>query len=48
MLLAQAEGRLGIADKFAAVITDPRNPLLVVHALATMIPRPHAGHRLRP
>jgi hypothetical protein len=36
MLLAQAERRLGIADKFAAVIADPRNPLLVTHTLASI------------
>ena len=33
MLLAQAEHRLGIAEKLAAVITDPRDPMRVVHSL---------------
>ena len=33
MLLGQAERRLGVADKFAAVIADPRNPLLITHSL---------------
>ena len=33
MLLGQAERRLGLADKFAAVIADPRNPLLITHSL---------------
>ena len=33
MLLGQAEGRLGVADKLAAVIADPRNPLLITHSL---------------
>jgi Transposase DDE domain group 1 len=32
MLLAQAEHRLGIAEKLAAVITDPRDPMRVVHS----------------
>lgn len=33
MLLGQAERRLGLADKLAAVIADPRNPLLITHPL---------------
>lgn len=33
MLLGQAERRLGLADKLAAVIADPRNPLLITHSL---------------
>jgi hypothetical protein len=33
MLLGQAERRLGRADKLAAVIADPRNPLLITHSL---------------
>src|SRR5512136_120284 len=33
MLLGQAERRLGVADKLAAVIADPRNPLLITHSL---------------
>jgi hypothetical protein len=33
MLLGQAERRLGLADNLAAVIADPRNPLLITHSL---------------
>ena len=33
MLLGQVEHRLGLADKLAAVIADPRNPLLITHSL---------------
>ena len=33
MLLGQAEKRLGLADKLAKVIADPRKPLLVTHPL---------------
>jgi hypothetical protein len=29
VLLGQAERRRGLADKLAAVIADPRNPLLI-------------------
>jgi hypothetical protein len=36
MLLGQAERRLGLADNFAAVIADPRNPLLITHSLASI------------
>jgi hypothetical protein len=36
MLLGQAERRLGVADKFAAVIADPRNPLLITHSLGSI------------
>jgi len=36
MLLGQVERRLGVADKFAAVIADPRNPLLITHSLGTI------------
>src|SRR5512136_938102 len=36
MLLGQAERRLGLADKLAAVIADPRNPLLITHSLASI------------
>jgi hypothetical protein len=35
MLLALAERRLGVADKFAAEIADYRDPMRVVHALPT-------------
>ena len=37
MLLSAAERRLGIADRLAAVIADPRNPLRTVHSFASMI-----------
>ena len=37
MLLAQAERRLGIADRLAAVIADPRDPVRTVHSFASMI-----------
>ena len=37
MLLAQAECRLGIADKLAAMIADPRDPARVVHPLASIL-----------
>jgi hypothetical protein len=37
MLLAQAEHRLGIAEKLAAVITDPRDPMRVVHLLPDIL-----------
>jgi hypothetical protein len=33
MVLAQAERRLAIAEKLAAVIADPRDPLRLVHRL---------------
>lgn len=36
MLLGQAEHRLGLADKLAAVIADPRNPLLITRSLASI------------
>ena len=36
MLLGQAECRLDLADKLAAVIADPRNPLLITHSLASI------------
>ncbi len=36
MLLGQAERRLGMADKLAAVIADPRNPLLITHSLGSI------------
>src|SRR6195952_5956983 len=37
MLLAAAERRLGMADKLAALITDPRDPSLVTHTLADIL-----------
>lgn len=36
MLLGQAERRLGLADKLAAVIADRRNLLLITHSLASI------------
>jgi hypothetical protein len=37
MLLAEAERRLGLADRLAAVICDPRDPERVVHAMADIL-----------
>ncbi len=37
MLLAAAERRLGIVDKLAALIADPRDRALVTHSLADML-----------
>ena len=37
MLLAAAERRLGIADRLARLITDPRNPLFVVHSVSDIL-----------
>jgi len=37
MLLAAAERRLGIADKLAALIADPRDPDLVTHSVADIL-----------
>jgi len=37
MLLAAAERRLGIADRLAGLIADPRNPLFVTHSVADML-----------
>jgi hypothetical protein len=37
MLLAAVEKQLGIADRLAALITDPRNPLLVTHSVAAIL-----------
>ena len=37
MLLAAAERRLGIADKLAALIADPRDPVLVTHSVADIL-----------
>lgn len=36
MLLGQAERRLRVAEKLAAVIADPRNPLLITHSLGSI------------
>ena len=37
MLLAAAERRLGIADRLARLIADPRNPLFVTHSVADIL-----------
>ncbi len=37
MLLAVVEKELGIADRLAPLITDPRNPLLVTHPVADIL-----------
>src|SRR5947209_16509890 len=37
MILAQAERRLAIAEKLAAVIADPRDPLRLVHRLPQIL-----------
>jgi len=37
MLLACAERNLGIAQKLAALIADPRNPLFVTHSVADIL-----------
>jgi hypothetical protein len=37
ILLAAAERRIGIADRLAALIADPRNPLFVTHRVADIL-----------
>ena len=37
MLLAAAERRLGIAQRLASSISDPRNPLLVTHSIPDIL-----------
>jgi hypothetical protein len=37
MLLSAAERRMGIVESLAAVICDPRNPLLVTHSVADIL-----------
>ena len=37
MLLAAAERRLGLADRLAGLIADPRNPLFVTHSVADIL-----------
>jgi hypothetical protein len=37
MLLAAAERRIGIAERLAPLIADPRNPLLVTHSVADIL-----------
>ena len=37
VLLAAAERRLGLADRLAGLIADPRNPLLITHSVADIL-----------
>src|SRR3954469_1966135 len=37
MLLAAVEKKLGIAERLASLIADPRNPLLVTHPVADIL-----------
>ncbi len=37
MLLAAAERRIGMADRLARLIADPRNPLFVTHSVADIL-----------
>jgi Transposase DDE domain group 1 len=37
MLLAAAERRIGIAQRLAGLIADPRNPLLVTHSVVDIL-----------
>ncbi len=37
LLLAAAERRLGIADRLASLVADPRNPLFVTHSVADIL-----------
>jgi Transposase DDE domain group 1 len=37
MLLAEADRRLGLADKLAAVMSDPRDPTRITHSLADIL-----------
>jgi hypothetical protein len=37
MLLAAVEKELGLADRLAPLINDPRNPLLVTHSIADIL-----------
>jgi hypothetical protein len=37
MLLADAETQMGIAHRLAALIDDPRNPLLITHSVADIL-----------
>src|SRR3954469_16635345 len=37
MLLAAAERRIGIAERLAGLIADPRNPVLVTHTVADIL-----------
>jgi len=37
LVLREVEGRLGVAERLARCLEDPRNPALITHALADMI-----------
>jgi hypothetical protein len=37
LLLAAAERRLGIAERLAGLVADPRNPLFVTHSVADIL-----------
>ena len=37
MLLAAAERRMGIAQRLASLIADPRSPLLITHSVADIL-----------
>ena len=37
MLLAAAERRVGIAQRLASLIADPRNPLLITHSVEDIL-----------
>ena len=37
MLLAAAERRIGIAQRLASLIADPRNPLLITHSVEDIL-----------
>src|SRR5947199_6851496 len=47
MLLGLAERRIGVAEKLAAEIADPRDRSRVVHSLADILRALHPGYRLR-
>jgi Transposase DDE domain group 1 len=47
VLLGQAERRCGLAGKLAAVIADPRNPLLIYPSARQFLAHAHSRHRLR-
>ena len=49
VLLAAAERRLGVAERLAGLIADPRNPLFVTHSYqATSGTQPRATLKTQP
>ncbi len=46
MLLAAAERRIGMADRLARLIADPRNPLFVTHSVADILGSRHRTGRI--